>query len=80
MTAISEHTVNNSSYLIADGSVILPDDDSKYQDTDDSMSESDSDDEIEETERYMFDSILTYNFCRCCLFIYLQCPQLAQQC
>lgn len=59
MTGISEHTVNNSTYLIADGSVILPNDDTKYQDTDDSMSESDSGDEIEETERYMFKSILT---------------------
>lgn len=57
MTGISEHTVNNSSYLIADGSVILPDDDTKYQDTDDSMSESDSGDEIEETERYTYCSI-----------------------
>ena len=61
MTGISEHTVNNSTYLIADGSVILPNDDTKYQDTDDSMSESDSGDEIEETEMYMymFKSILT---------------------
>lgn len=59
MTGISEHTVNNSTYLIADGSVILPNDGTKYQDTDDSMSESDSGDEIEETERYMFKSILT---------------------
>lgn len=57
VTGISEHTVNNSSYLIADGSVILPDDDTKYQDTDDSMSESDSGDEIEETERYTYCSI-----------------------
>jgi len=59
VTGISEHTVNNSTYLIADGSVILPNDDTKYQDTDDSMSESDSGDEIEETEMYMFKSILT---------------------
>lgn len=59
MTGISEHTVNNSTYLIADGSVILPNDGTKYQDTDDSMSESDSGDEIEETEMYMFKSILT---------------------
>lgn len=31
MTGISEHTVNNSSYLIADGSVILPDDDTSIR-------------------------------------------------
>lgn len=55
MTGITEYSVNNSSYLVVDGSVILPTDEEKYQETDDSSSEVESDDEtVEETERYMY--------------------------
>ena len=51
MTGITEYSVNNSSYLVVDGSVILPTDEEKYQETDDSSSEVESDDEtVEETE------------------------------
>ena len=47
MTGISEYSVNNSTYHVADGSVILQTDDEKYRDIDDSLSEVESDDENE---------------------------------
>ena len=49
----SDVDVHNSTYQVADGSVILQADDEKYQDTDDSLSESESGDQTEQTERYM---------------------------
>ena len=61
MTGISEYSANNSTYQVADGSVILQADDEKYQDTDDSMSKSESDDQTEETDRYMYKTIKSNN-------------------
>ena len=54
VTGVTEYSVNNSSYLVVDGSVILPTDEETYPDTDDSSLEIESDDEtLEDTERYM---------------------------
>ena len=61
MTGISEYSANNSTYQVADGSIILQTDNEKYQDTDDSMSESESDDQTEETDRYMYKTIQNNN-------------------
>ena len=52
VTGISEFSVNNSTYQVADDSVILQNDAEKYEDSDESISDSDSSDEIERTDRY----------------------------
>lgn len=56
MTGVSQYSVNNSSYIVADGSVIVQSDAEKYQDSDDSISESESDDDTEIGERYMYNN------------------------
>ena len=61
MTGNSEYSANNSTYQVADGSVILQTDNEKYQDTDDYISESESDDQSEETDRYMCKTIQNNN-------------------
>ena len=54
VTGIAEYSVNNISYQVADGSVVIQTDNEKYQGTDDSMSESESDDQTEAPERYVY--------------------------
>ncbi|XP_068701356.1 uncharacterized protein [Montipora foliosa] len=63
VTGISEFSVNNSSYQVANDSVILQSDSGKYQDSDNPLSDSDSDgegdsdDHKEKTERAMADAL-----------------------
>lgn len=59
VTGISEFSVNNSTYQVANDSVILQNDSEKYQDSDNPLSDSDSDGDgdsnnyKEKTERYV---------------------------
>lgn len=54
VTGIAEYSVNNISYQVTDGSVVIQTDNEKYHGTDDSMSESESDDQTEAPERYVY--------------------------
>lgn len=60
MTGILELSVNNSTYHVADDSVVLKPDGEKYQDFDDLMSDSDSSEATENTERCVSESIFFF--------------------
>lgn len=60
MTGILELSVNNSTYHVADDSVVLKPDGEKYQDFDDLMSDSDSSEATENTERCVSEGIFVF--------------------